>query len=384
LRVWPRRAAAGAGFSRGVGTDDFRVRPPGFLFADGALIGSLYAASSLALCRCMIIGIVDRTERFYKIDRLLREQRIVTFTQLQTALEVSRATLKRDLEYMRSRLHAPIEFDRALGGYRLARADATGKRYELPGVWFSPSEIHALLTLQHLVANLRAGSVLAPHVTAIANRLTAALGDADQSLSELRRRVRIIDIASRHIELAHFETVGSALIKRRRIKVTYFGRARGDLTARIVSPQRLIHYRDNWYLDAYCHLREDVRSFSVDAIRAAVMLETEAVDIDDQKLDRVLGSGYGIFSGEQVTWATLRFTPACARWVGAERWHPEQRVRVEADGSLMLEIPYSDPRELTMDILRHGADVEVIAPQALRDHVITGIDLMRQRYALHP
>lgn len=328
----------------------------------------------------MIGAIVDRTERFYKIDRLLREQRVVTFARMQEALEISRATLKRDLDYMRNRLHAPIEFDRELGGYRLSHARQTGARYELPGLWFSPGEIHALLTLQHLVANLRAGSILAPHVTAIANRLSAALGDADPSIYELRRRVRIIDIASRHVELAHFETVGLALSKRRRLHITYFGRARGDLTERDVSPQRLIHYRDNWYLDAYCHLREDVRSFAVDAIRAAAMLDTRSMEVDEQQLDRILGSGYGIFSGEHVTWATLRFTPARARWVSAERWHPNQRTRMEADGSLVLELPYSDERELIMDVLRHGADVEVLAPRSLRERMVMVIEETRRRY----
>jgi predicted DNA-binding transcriptional regulator YafY len=88
---------------------------------------------------------VDRTERFYTIERMLRTQGVVSFAALAERLEVSRATLKRDLEYMRSRLHAPIEYDRNHGGYRLA-TEGAGKSFELPGLWFSPAEIHALLT----------------------------------------------------------------------------------------------------------------------------------------------------------------------------------------------------------------------------------------------
>ncbi len=328
----------------------------------------------------MIVLIVDRTERFYKIDRLLREHRIVSFASMQEQLEVSRATLKRDLEYMRSRLHAPIEFDRVAGGYRFAAETSSGARYELPGLWFSGPEIHALLTLQHLVSNLRAGSVLSPHVEAVTTRLESALGASDHSADELRRRVRILDIAARGMRLEHFETVGSALLRRRRLHMSYFGRMRGDLTERVVSPQRLVHYRDNWYLDAYCHLREGLRSFSVDAIRSAEMLDSAAKDVADQTLDAVLGSGYGIFSGEKVTWAQLRFTPERARWIGAEQWHPRQRTRFEADGSFLLELPYSDPRELVMDILRHGAEVEVMAPAELRRQVISAIEAMRERY----
>lgn len=331
--------------------------------------------------RCMIVAGMDRTERFYRIDRLLRAHRVVPFARLQDALEVSRATLKRDIEYMRSRLNAPIEYDRTAGGYRLADSSPAHPQYELPGIWFSPGEVHALLTLQHLVANLRAGSVLAPHVKAVTERLTLSLGAADPRTAELRRRVRILDIASRDVRLEHFETVGAALWKRTRLRITYYGRARGDLTERTVSPQRLVHYRDNWYLDGYCHLREDLRSFAVDAIRAAAMADEPAIDIPDAELDRVLGSGYGIFAGAQVQWAKLRFSPQRARWVGAERWHPQQRMHVEADGSLILELPFSDARELVMDILRQGADVEALEPRGLRDSVSAAIEAMQRRYA---
>ncbi len=62
----------------------------------------------------------------------------------------------------------------------------------------------------------------------------------------------------------------------------------------------------------------------------------------------------------------MRFTPERARWVATEQWHPQQRSRSEADGSYVLELPYSDPRELVMDILRHGPEVEVLAPEDLR------------------
>ncbi len=311
---------------------------------------------------------------------MLRERGVVPFSALAERLEVSRATLKRDLEYMRSRLHAPIEYDRERGGYRLAATPADS-RYQLPGLWFSPAEIHALLTLQHLVSNLPAGSVIAPRLAAIEERLRGALGAAEGDEAELRKRVRVLGMATRTLTLEHFERVGSALLKRRRLAIRYYGRGRGEETEREISPQRLVHYRDNWYLDAYCHLREDVRSFSVDAIRAARMLEPAAIEVPDARLDAVLGAGYGIFSGEAVTWAQMRFTPGRARWVSTEQWHPQQRGRFEPDGSFVLEVPYSDARELLMDILRHGAEVEVLAPQELRATVQAAIAGMQACYA---
>ncbi|TSA11067.1 MAG: WYL domain-containing protein, partial [Comamonadaceae bacterium] len=58
-----------------------------------------------------------------------------------------------------------------------------------------------------------------------------------------------------------------------------------------------------------------------------------------------------------------------ARWVAREVWHPNQRSTTDVDGSYLLEIPYSDERELLGDLLRFGADVEVMAPPDLRSRI---------------
>ena len=129
---------------------------------------------------------MDRTERFYKIDQLLQGGLSVSFAKLMEALGVSRAQLKRDLAYLRERLHAPIEYDRDSNGYRFGRPLA-GPRYALPGLWFSAAEIHALLTMQHLLENLQPG-LLAPHVKPLLARFAAILGSTDHSQEEVTRR----------------------------------------------------------------------------------------------------------------------------------------------------------------------------------------------------
>jgi predicted DNA-binding transcriptional regulator YafY len=136
-----------------------------------------------------------------------------------------------------------------------------------------------------------------------------------------------------------------------------------------VSPQRLVHYRDNWYLDAWCHLRDDLRSFSIDAIPRFEILATAAKEVSDNTIEETVGVGYGIFNGAPKAWATLKFTPERARWVTKEVWHPQQEAHTEPDGSLVLTFPYSDDRELVGDILRFGADVEVVGPAGLRGRI---------------
>jgi predicted DNA-binding transcriptional regulator YafY len=311
---------------------------------------------------------MDRTERFYKIDHLLHERKVVSFRDLKDELSVSAATLKRDLEYLRERLHAPIVWDRDARGYKFAEPSRTGPRYQLPGLWFNPSEIHALLAMQSLLANLDPG-ILAPHVEPLRARLRAMLGSEDHTSEEVERRVKLIHLAARPHDLKHFEVIGSALLARKRLHIRHYNRQRDEETEREVSPQRLVHYRENWYLDAWCHKADSLRSFALDAIRSAKVLEKAAKNVPGRELDDHFKPGYGIFGGAKVQWATLKFTPERARWVATERWHQKQKARFEADGAYVLEVPYSDDRELLMDILKFGPDCKVLAPQALRTRV---------------
>lgn len=308
---------------------------------------------------------MDRTERFYKIDRLLRQSRHVPVSRFLDELDISLATFKRDIEYMRSRLHAPIVWDRESNGYAFTTPPKDAPTYELPGLWFNASEIYALLMMEQLLENIDPG-VLARRLEPLKARLESLLGSSDHSAEEVRQRIRVLTMGSRALPVGEFEAAANALLNRKRLFIRYRGRVNDEDTAREVSPQRLVHYRDNWYLDAWCHMRQGVRSFAMDCVRDAEIRSEAAIDVPPADLDAALGSGYGIFSGQDVEWAKLRFSPVAARWVAAEAWHPEQKSAHAADGSYTLELPYSDDRELLRDILKYGPDVEVLGPAALR------------------
>ena len=220
---------------------------------------------------------MDRLERFYKIDQLLKERKVVSFAAFKEVLGISRASVKRDLEYMRSRFNAPIEYDRQANGYRFGRP-RSGPRYELPGLWFNAAEVQALLTTLQLLANLQPG-LLDGQVKPVLERLRAILGKGDHSWEEVVKRMRIFLPERRAGQAAYFSVVAAALLKRQRIRIKHYNRKEDRETEREVSPQRLVHYRDNWYLDAWCHLRTDLRSFAVDAIREAVLKDTPATEV---------------------------------------------------------------------------------------------------------
>lgn len=321
---------------------------------------------------------MSNSERIYRIDQLLNDKKLVSFQELLDRLEVSPATLKRDLAYMRDRLNAPIVYDKDQNGYRF---EANAETYSLPGLWFTPEEIYALLAMDHLLGNLDASGLLGKQIKPLQSRLLAMLDSTDNSIEEIRKRVKIEKIGARKIDYEFFQEIGLALVKRKRLYIEYQSRSKAENTSREISPQRIIYYRDNWYLDAWCHQKNALRSFSLDAIKKLEAVDVTCLDLAEKELDAELGSGYGIFAGKDVQWATLIFNSDRARWISNEKWHPNQLGKYLSDGTYQLRVPYTDSRELMMDIMKYGADVKIESPDSLKKVLVDNLDKMVKKYS---
>jgi predicted DNA-binding transcriptional regulator YafY len=307
--------------------------------------------------------------RLYQYTTILNDRVAVSVADLSRRLETSPATVKRDIAKLRDQLHVPIRYDRDRGGYLLNKAGSAD--VELPGMWFSQDEILALVTIQQLLAQLEPG-LLGDKLRPLQDRLGALMDKHGLSSKDVAKRIRIVHAGKRRVKAKEFEAVAAATVARKRLKIHHYNRQSGQTVEREVSPQRLVHYRDNWYLDAWCHLRDDLRNFSIDAIAKLEVLDTAAKEVSARGIDEALGAGYGIFGGTPKAWAVLKFTKERARWVERETWHPQQESRTEEDGSYVLSVPYSDDREILGDIMRFGADVEVLEPRELRSKVQRG------------
>jgi predicted DNA-binding transcriptional regulator YafY len=321
---------------------------------------------------------VDKFDRIYQLHRILADRRTpVPLEDLKTQLECSKATVHRLIGAMKDHLGAPIVFDRQRGGY-IYRMQRDGRAYELPGLWFSAQELQALAVLQRLLTDLGPG-LLESYLAPFARRIDELLAHERLRLAEAGSRIRILSLASRPLGRS-FHAVASATLQRRKLRLRYHSRSRDEHTERSISPQRIVHYRDNWYLDALDELRGALRSFSIDRILGATELDAEAVDVPEPELAEHFASAYGIFAGKANKLAVLRFSAERARWVADERWHRDQAGQFQTDGRYELKIPYRDPRELVMDILRHGAEVEVLGPAALREEVARSLRTALDQY----
>ena len=321
---------------------------------------------------------MSEIDRLYSYRTLLTGRRAVPRDEILNKLEISQATFKRDLAKLRDRLNIPVVFDRDLGGYRL---DNTDTRQELPGLWFSQDEVLALLTIQNMLEQLEPG-LLGPKLKPLQKRLDDMLTGQGMNAETFSQRVRLVHAGKRKLKLKCFEQIAQSTINRKQIKIHHFNRQTGKTVERTISPQQLVHYRENWYVDAWCHLRKEVRSFAIDAIIDCENLEVDAKELDAELLRKSMQSGYGIFGGTVKDWAKLKFTPERARWVKHEEWHPDQKGHEELDGSYILEIPYSDERELVGDILKFGSGIRVLAPEVLKRKVIDELEAAHKSHSV--
>lgn len=310
---------------------------------------------------------MDKFDRIYQLHHIFAGRRTpVALADLMERLDCSKATVYRLIDVLRDSLAAPIVTDSELGGFRYA-PDPNGRAYELPGLWFSAQELQALVVFDRLLENLEPG-LLSEHLAPFSKRLTELIHSKRLGLSEAAHRIHLVGIAARPAT-QWFQVLASATLQRHKLRFTYHSRGKDERIQRTISPQRLTRYRDNWYLDAWDHGRRALRSFAVDRVTAAAELDEKAEEVGKDTLDEHFASSYGIFGGKANKTAVLVFSRERARWVADERWHPNQVGQFQTDGRYELRIPYRDHRELVMDILRHGAEVEVVQPEALRDDV---------------
>jgi len=304
-----------------------------------------------------LIAILENSRQPVSRERLLEE------------LGSSPSTFKRDLDVLRDQMHAPIVWkpgeNGTQRGYVLEDKGWSSGKLGLPKAWFSASEIYALLMIHELASHIGPG-LLTEHLQPLITRVTMMLSAADDTPEAVRARVRLLCSASKRIASPHFETIARAAVKSRRLKILYYTRSRNERSERTVSPQVIVHYKENWYLIAWCHKADGLRMFALDAIEFASLLNEDALIAPKNQVDEAIGRDFGIYSGNERQWAKLLFTARQAPWVKSETWHPEQVGEVKEDGSYSLAIPYSDKRELLLVILRYGPDVCVLSPPELR------------------
>lgn len=310
---------------------------------------------------------MNRAERIYRLHELLKRRRPVPLERLKDRLgDASRATVNRDIAYLRDFFNAPVIYTREQNGYTY---DPDEPSFELPGLFFNESELFALLASEQILESVRPG-ILAPKLGPLKARIRQLLAESGHAADTVAQRIEIHPFAPRQSDSDRFGAVAAAVLENKVLDITYHSRTRDQRRQRRVHCARLVHYRANWYLLAWCERAQGLRLFALERICETVATgQVTEIPTTARELDRFVGASFGIFSGEAEHWARIRFTPEMARWVAEEHWHSDQLGYWTDDGRYELQVPYSNPTELLMEVLKYGAEAEVVAPDDLRREV---------------
>jgi predicted DNA-binding transcriptional regulator YafY len=177
-----------------------------------------------------------------------------------------------------------------------------------------------------------------------------------------------------------FCIVSGALLENKILAIRYNSPASGQTTHRRIEPHHLQHYMGSWVLIAFCLSRHDWRKFYLSRMEEVQQQDKNFVPRPFCQWQYQVEESFGIFQGLESRPVVLRFNPFRARWIREQIWHPDQKMRELQNGSLELEIPVADFREIKLRILSFGADVEVVSPMELKQEVASEIEKMIRIY----
>ena len=318
---------------------------------------------------------MNHFDQIYQIYTLVKySKNPVSKQKIVETLEVSQKTVTNRIAEMRDRYQAPLDYIRQGNGYVFS-----DRKYELHGVWFSQNELYALLMIEQQMELLEPG-LISNQLKTAKQKITQLIQNNTQQTENPSQRLRLLSIHNKQIQTELFNHVAKATLKRKQLKITYQAHTNQAISQRIISPQRMVYYKNNWYVDAWCHNKQDTRTFAIDAIQKTKQLEKTAKEIPPDDILKTTASTYGIFSGTATQTAIIIFTAPNAHWVSKENWHSQQQGQWLDDSHYQLTIPYQKDQELIMDILKHGEHAQVKSPTALKNKMKQKIEKMQKNY----
>lgn len=317
---------------------------------------------------------MKKQDKIYLLDQMLKAAKFsISMDTISERLECSVATVYRTISDLRDGYGAPIVTDSENGGFYYLDNSA----FELPGLRLQADEIEALLMASHLLEDIQSGLLKEPLFRLLDNigNLLKEHGIKD------KRNIQIIYALFRKANNEIFSQVFNALQATKRISIEYEARSTNETILREISPLKLTNYKNAWYLDSWCHLRDEIRSFALEQIYSVHLLNADCVRISKKELKDHFSGSYGVFSGKATNIARLKIDKSISKWVSKEQWHSDQKLSCLQDGSLFLEVPYDNDTELIMDILRYGENIMVLSPEALHNKLKVVVEKMLKNYS---
>jgi len=297
------------------------------------------------------------------IDAHLRAGECLNAGQFAREIEVSRRTIYRDIEYMRTVLRAPVEYDEACSGYRY-----THEGFRLPAVNLGEGELLALLIASQ-VTRAYAGTPIAAQVQQACDHLAALLPEEiTVRLSDLAGATSFSVSAPRIADVERVAELCDAVRARERLRIRYRSFSSGRTATREIDPYHMLSIDGSWYAVAYCHTRRDVRLFVPERIEQLEKTGKRFRVPTGFDVNAYMAGAFRVMRGGRPRRVKLLFTGHAADFVAERQWHASQTLR-GVDGGCELTMRVNNLDEVAAWALGFGGECEVLAPKGLREQV---------------
>jgi len=303
-------------------------------------------------------------KRIHEVDRLIREGTYPSVKKLAQELEVSNRTILRDLAHIRDHWYTTLAYSRKRGGYYY-----TEPNYGIPAIHFSEQELLALLIARHALMH-SAGIPLEEHLEKAFAKITNSLPeDQGPSQEELEKHYSFRFGSSRPVDPIILDCIIKAIQKHRCLELKYYGLTRDEVTTRTIEPYHLDNLRGDLFLVGFCHLRKEMRIFSVNRIQTCHALSRTFSIPADFSYEEFIRDAFGILRTEEPEEVLVEFRGFEARLVRERRWHPSQVLEDGPDGSLRIRLRVTGMEEVMRWVMACGKEARVLEPAWLARQV---------------
>ncbi len=308
------------------------------------------------------------------IDEQLREKKYPNCTRLAKYLDVTTKSIQRDIEFMRNTLGAPIEYNNKVKGYFYI----DGWNF-LPTMYFNELEAKSLMATRAVLAQYQG----APYYSEISGALDKVLHCLPEALTE-EHFLDVYSFARTSAKLPspeYFTKLEKAIKNHSKVRISYEALRTGEQTERVVHPYRLHLFEDTWFLIAICELRKRPRAFILRRIKSLEVLN-ENYDMDPCfDSDKYLETRMFLFiEGDGKNTVKIWFSSRLSEWIKERKWHPNQEIIDNSDGSLILSMHVDAFDVVVCWIMQFGVDAEVLEPAELRKKIVRECTAISQRY----
>lgn len=315
-------------------------------------------------------------ERFLWFQNEIKKGRYPNTKTLADKFEITRKTAQRDIEFMRERLGAPLVYLPEQRGF--AYEDNT---YELPGFWLEEESLTSLLLAYRLVSAVPDKALKASLRSFLEQILEKISFQKQISLKDLSNKISVRNIQYSRTTEKIYHAILEALLSSKPVQIEYHSPHNSQITVRDILPLHLLNYMGTWHIIAHCAMKNELRDFVLSRVKTIAPCQKKiTARFTSEQVRQYIRRTFGIFHGRETKEVCLCFSRDVSPWIAEQAWHPQQKTFIKKDGRLCLTIPVSDYREIKREILKYGAQVEVISPKALREEIKQEIGKMRKVY----